>query len=103
MEFMWSQMLQAPKFTCEPWPWADATANWVSLEYQKFYARVVVSWCALFPHGNSLSELSLARVHLLINMRFLCLHGMGTNADIFESQLGKEPPCATSFTTDLLI
>jgi len=24
-------------------------------------------------------------------MRFLCLHGMGTNADIFESQLGKDP------------
>jgi hypothetical protein len=23
-------------------------------------------------------------------MRFLCLHGRGTNSDIFESQLGKE-------------
>lgn len=28
-------------------------------------------------------------------MRFLCLHGRGTNSDIFESQLGKRDTLAS--------
>lgn len=47
----------------------------------------------LSPPGIAACHTSLSssapHLHTIIKMRFLCLHGKGTNSDIFEAQLGK--------------
>lgn len=62
-------------------------SSWtLNIEWHRFVARIELNtWTfSYFPHNSFCNTRGIQ-----INMKFLCLHGMGTSAKIFEAQLSQ--------------